>query len=147
MKEDLVPCYYTGQDYRVDEPAEVLPRFEVRRYKHLRLGKFVDSGKVFLFSARLTVQVVETICEFRMSARSVLTFLKASSPGDRLHYEIPMAGDVGLRRHNLFRRTNEAGISELRTRTIQVSARSGMRYLRAAAVPPTAPLASRLLAG
>lgn len=143
---DLVPCFYTGQDRHIDEPAEIATRDEVRGYKKKKLGKFVDNGTKFQFSAQMSVRAVETVCDFRMSARSVLTFLKASSPGDRLHYEIPMAGDVGLRRHNLFRRVNEAGISELRTRTIQVSARSGMRYLRAA-VPTTAPLASRLLAG
>jgi hypothetical protein len=58
----------------------------------------------------------------------------------RLHYEIPMANDIGLRRHNLYRRKGK-----LLSHQIRVSARSGMRY--AAGLPPTTTFASRLLAG
>ena len=81
-----------------------------------------------------------------VSAKAVLLFIKTHCSGDKLHYEIPMAGDVGLRRHGLFRRRNEKGIPELRSHLIKVSVRSGKRYL-AAAVPPTATFASSLLAG
>ncbi|HLZ49228.1 MAG TPA: hypothetical protein VKP61_00620 [Candidatus Acidoferrum sp.] len=78
--------------------------------------------------------ISETVLGFALSANNVMRFIKTSQQGDRLHYEIPHAGDRGIfaRHHRKF---------------IRVSARSGMRYLRAAAVPPTAPLASRLLAG
>lgn len=122
--KDVVPCFYTGQDYRRDQPAELLPRVEVRKYKALKLGKFVASGQVFLFYARMAVKVMETIWDGAPGARSILTFLKSSSYGDKLHYEIPMAGDRSLlRRHGLFRRRNEAGRVELCSHVVRVSSR------------------------
>lgn len=80
-----------------------------------------------------------------VSANAILLFIKTHCSGDKLHYEIPMAGDVGLRRHGLFRRTNEAGISELLSHQIRVSAKSGRRTLAAVLATPT--FASSLLAG
>jgi hypothetical protein len=44
--------------------------------------------------------------------------------GASFHYEMPMAGDVGLRRHGLFRRTNELGMVQIHSRIIRVSRRS-----------------------
>lgn len=93
--KDLVPCFYTGQDYRRDQPAELLPRADVRKYKALKLGKFIESGKVFVFFARLARKVVQTIWDGPAGAKTVLTFLKTNSYGDKLHYEIPRAGDRG----------------------------------------------------
>jgi hypothetical protein len=95
MKSDLVPCYYTGQDYRREQPADLLPRHEVRKYKDQRLGKFIASGRFFLFFARRVVRVLRTVWEGRPSSQSILAFLKTNSYGDKLHYEIPMAGDRG----------------------------------------------------
>ena len=46
---DPVPCYYTGQNYRWERPAEIRTRAEVHQLKRLKLGQFVDSGKIFLF--------------------------------------------------------------------------------------------------
>ena len=51
---DLVPCFFTGQDYRWERPAKVHTRAEVRDFKKWKLGKFVESGKIFLFARRLT---------------------------------------------------------------------------------------------
>jgi len=90
MKKDLVNCFYTGQDYRVEKPAEVAARAKVREYKRMKIGKFIESGKVFLFFARLRAKPEQS---FRPSARTVLCYLKTNNNGDKLHYEIPMAGD------------------------------------------------------
>jgi hypothetical protein len=142
---DLVPCFYTGQDYRVERPAEVRPRAEVREYKKQKLGKFVQNGSHFLFFRKLSKRISQ-VCDGPIGIGNAVPFARTNSLGDRLHYEIPMAGDIGLRRHGLFRRTNKDGKIVLRSRIIRVSARSGMRYL-AAVRPPTPPFASQLLAG
>ncbi|HET9320385.1 MAG TPA: hypothetical protein VFO27_11435 [Bryobacteraceae bacterium] len=141
---DLVPCFYTGQNYRTEKPAEVRVRSEVRELKKRKLGKFVANGTLFLFSRAIVKKMVAPY-DGPLGVGNVVPFARLHNYGDRLHYEIPMAGDIGLRRHNLFRRTNEHGVSELRTRIIRVSARS--RSYPAAAVLPTHNFASTLLAG
>ena len=137
---DLVPCFYKGQNYRVEKPAELRLRSEVREFKKQKLGKFVENGTRFLFFRARAKRVV-AVFDGPLGVGNALPFAKPNNLGDRLHYEIPMAGDRGLRRHGLFRRTNE-----LRSHLIKVSVRSGKRYL-AAAVPPTPTFASSLLAG
>lgn len=92
----LVPCYYTGQNRRVEPPAEFRLRPELHEIKKQKLGTFVDNGKNFLFAARRRVRVFNTLWEGRPSSKSILAFLKTNSYGDRLHYEIPRAGDRGL---------------------------------------------------
>lgn len=131
--QDIVPCFYTGQDYRREPPAESHSREDVRYFKSLKLGKFIESGKFFLFYARQIKEVIAQLFDGPIGVGNVLPFAKAHNYGDKLHYEIPHAGDRGcFARH--------------RRRMIRVSARSGMRTL-AAAVLPTQTFASRLLAG
>jgi hypothetical protein len=51
--------------------------------------------------------------------------------GSSFHYEIPMAGDRGLRRHGLFRRTDVRGVVQVRSRIIRVSHRSLFNFSEA----------------
>lgn len=130
MRIDLVPCYYVGQDRLREQPAEVLPRADVRRYKALKLGKFVSSGKVFLFFAHVAgvaFRIAEKISfwDGPVGVGNILPFAKPHNYGDKLHYDMPMAGDKGMRRHGLFSRANEeTGIPELHTHQIHVSGRN-----------------------
>lgn len=132
-KKDLVPCFYTGQDWRREPPAESHPRQDVHYFKSLKLGKFIESGKFFLFHARRIKEVIVGLFDGPLGVGNLLPFAKAHNYGDKLHYEIPMAGDRGV-------------FARHRRKLIRVSARSGMRTL-AAAVLPTQTFASRLLAG
>ena len=69
-----------------------------------------------------TLQRVETMILFwdgPLGRGNVLPFSKLKNYGDLLHYEMPMAGDVGMRRHGLYRREDE-----IRSHTISVSSRS-----------------------
>jgi hypothetical protein len=116
---DLVPCFYTGQDYRVEKPAEVRTRAEVREWKRLKLGKFVENGKYFLFFKALMVKIAR-YWDGPIGVGNALPFAKAHNYGDKLHYEMPMAGDgTPLKRHNLYRRDDQ-----LKSRTIHVSSRN-----------------------
>lgn len=124
MKTDLVPCFYTGQNPLRDKPAELAPRAIVRDYKKKGFGKFVASGQFFMFFARMTRVAETAMRDFRASARTILTFIKTGTQGDRLHYEIPMAGDVGMRRYGLFRRRDEDGVLQLESHVIPVSGRN-----------------------
>lgn len=38
---------------------------------------------------------------------NLLPFARLHNYGDKLHYEMPMANDVGMRRHGLYRRDDE----------------------------------------
>lgn len=93
MKTDLVPCFYMGQNFRVDEPAERTARAIVREYKAKGRGKFVDSGRAFLFHARGACR--SEAPRVKASARTILHYMKTNCYGDKLHYEIPRAGDAG----------------------------------------------------
>lgn len=86
---DLVFCFYTGQDYRVEKPAEVHVRSQVREFKEKGLGKFVDNGRVFLFSKAVTKQ----LWDGAIGIGNLLPFARLHNYGDRLHYQTPMAGD------------------------------------------------------
>jgi len=85
---DLVPCYYTGQNYRSEIPAEVHPRAKVRDWKNRGLGKFIESGRIFLFAKR----IAKVFCDGVLGVGNLLPFAKFRSSGDKLHYEMPMAG-------------------------------------------------------
>lgn len=121
---DLVPCFYTGQNYLRDQPAEKLPRAAVREYKRQKLGKFIASGKYFLFHARhVAKQVAAKLWDGPLGTGMALPFSKPRSSGDRLHYEIPMAGDVGIYRHFSGYSPDDAGILRLTRHKISVSHR------------------------
>jgi hypothetical protein len=91
----------------------------------------IKRAKIVRDLAKVKV-AISTFYDGPLGVGNVVPFAKAHNYGDKLHYEIPMAGDRGaFARH--------------RRKLIRVSARSGMRY--AAALPPTTTFASRLLAG
>jgi hypothetical protein len=102
MANDLVPCYYTGQDYRLERPAEVRPRAEVREFKAQKLGKFIENGKLFLFFKRVR-RKVKQLWDGLLGTGNALPFSRAQNPmmaPAKLHYEVPRAGDVGYWRHH-----------------------------------------------
>lgn len=75
----------------------MLSRAEVRELKAQKLGKFIASGKFFMFSRRHARKVAETTMhDVPATAKTILAFIKTSNNGDKLHYEIPMAGDRSL---------------------------------------------------
>ena len=92
---DLVPCFYTGQDYRWEKPAEMRLRSEVRDFKTRGLGKFVENGRVFLFSQKIVLFLAEH-WNGKPGGGSILAFLKTRTDGTPLHYEIPHAGDRSI---------------------------------------------------
>ena len=123
-KTDMVPCYYTGQRVGVDRPVESKPRYELHEAKRQKLGKFVVNGKFFLFFKKM-VQQARQLWDGPFGVGNLLPFYKSQNPlmaPNKLHYEIPQANDVGLRRHELRRQTIE-GRSLLLRRIIRVSAR------------------------
>jgi hypothetical protein len=54
----------------------------------------------------------------------LIPFSKVRNYGDLLHYAMPLAGDLGMRRYGLFTQKDEDGIPQLRSRIIGVSSRS-----------------------
>lgn len=89
---DLVPCFYTGQNFRWEQPAELRTRAECHRIKKLKLGRFDQNGKIFLFFKAI-VNAAKKVCDGPLGIGNVLPFAKAHNYGDKLHYEMPMAGD------------------------------------------------------
>jgi len=61
---------------------------------------------------------------------NALPFARRTTGGS-FHYEMPMAGDRGMRRHGLFHRTDERGVVQLRSRIIRVSHRSLFNFSEA----------------
>jgi len=61
---------------------------------------------------------------YALSASIILQFIRTHCQGSRLNYEMPMAGDRGMRRYGLFQRRNERGAVQLRSHTINVSSRN-----------------------
>lgn len=118
---DLVPCFYTGQNYRTEQPAEIRIRLEVRELKRQQLGTFADNGRIFLFFKRLVIVREARFWEGPLGVGNALPFARQTD-GSRLHYEIPHAGDKGIRRHDLYRRTIDKKRVLLRSR-INVSSR------------------------
>lgn len=124
---DSVPCYYTGQLRRVEQPAEFRLRSEVRELKAQKLGKFVDNGKVFLFNQRLSPKTTQ-LWDGPIGIGNLLPFAPLHNYGERLHYDV---GPKGLRRHGLYRRRDESGIPQLLSHIIRVSHRSAPELLPA----------------
>lgn len=93
---DLVPCFYTGQDYRWERPAKLEMRLRVRQWKDEKLGKFIENGKAFLFSK--TIIQAAPPCNGPLGRGNLLPFARRTT-GEPLHYSVPMAGDVGIRLH------------------------------------------------
>jgi hypothetical protein len=89
---DLVPCFFTGQDYRWERPAKIHTRAEVREFKKLKLGKFIENGKLFLFF-RAIEQAVKLLWDGPLGIGNLLPFARPHNYGEKLHYEIPHAGD------------------------------------------------------
>jgi hypothetical protein len=90
---DLVPCFYTGQDYRWERPAKMLTRARVRELKTIKIGKFIESGKIFLFHQRLEAEKVIGFWDGPLGIGNLLPFARPHNYGEKLHYEIPHAGD------------------------------------------------------
>ncbi len=89
---DLVPCFYTGQDFRWEQPAEFRPRAELHRIKKLKVGRFDQDGRIFLFFKRIEAVFLSALSG-PASAKTILAFIKTRTDGAKLHYETPMAGD------------------------------------------------------
>jgi hypothetical protein len=89
---DLVPCFYTGQNFRWEKPAEFRVRAELHRLKKLKLGRFDDHGKIFLFFKAIAAKA-KTLWDGPLGRGLLVPFSKPKSYGDKLHYECAMAGD------------------------------------------------------
>lgn len=89
---DLVPCFYTGQNFRWELPAEFRTRAELHRMKKLKLGKFDQGGRIFLFFKAI-VNAAKSLWDGPTGVGNLLPFAKAHNYGDKLHYQMPMAGD------------------------------------------------------
>jgi hypothetical protein len=90
---DPVPCYYTGQNYRWEPAAEILTRGRARELKKAKLGAFVENGKIFIFFKTAVIAIAENVWDGPIGVGNLLPFSKAHNYGDKLHYEMPMAGD------------------------------------------------------
>lgn len=90
---DPVPCYYTGQNYRWEKPAKIHTRAEVRQLKKLKLGTFIENGRIFLFFKSLVAVVAERGWDGPLGRGLLIPFSKSRNYGDKLHYEAAMAGD------------------------------------------------------
>lgn len=114
---DSVPCFYDGQNSDFDHPIKVQTRARCRQLKRMGIGRFERHGKVFYYNQRIETAVIFSPPP---SAKTILTFLKTRTDGTPLHYEIPMANDLGARRHGIF---GCGGDGVLRTHQRQVSKR------------------------
>ena len=123
------------------------------RQSNLRGEEIVSSGRgtfITLADGRRAVQLLplkpkdafeREIREVFRESAALLPIYRCQNPliaPEKLHYEIPMANDLGLRRHNLRRRFDEdTNRGWLESRTIKVSARNGKRIIAAAFEVPT----------
>lgn len=121
---DPVPCFYKGQNYRWERPAEICTRAKVREYKNQKRGVFVENGKIFLFFKSLQ-EAVQGFWDGPTGVGNLLPFAKPNNLGDKLHYAVPMANDCGMKRHGILGHTRRqaAGPNKLRTHLILVSDR------------------------
>jgi hypothetical protein len=93
----------------------------------LKLGRFDQNGKIFLYFKAI-VNAAKRVWDGPLGIGNVLPFAKAHNYGDKLHYEMPMAGD-------------KTAFARSRRREISVSSRSAfsqpgiqwMNYVRASA--------------
>ena len=118
---DLVPCFYTGQDFRWETPAEFRMRAELHKLKKQGLGRFDQKGKIFRFAQKIE-QRVSRLWTGSPSANNLLHFVKTNCYGDKLHYEIPMFGDNDLLHR--FGMYYDGETKKYVTRTVHVSSRS-----------------------
>jgi hypothetical protein len=138
---DLVPCFYTGQNYYVDPPAQRLMRSEVREMKRQKLGEFRENGKIFLFFKAI-IERAKQVWDGVLGRGNALPFSR-STDGRPFHYEIPHANDKGIRRWGFRERSSERD-KKLRMRApIKVSARP-QSHLAAQYIQRTQPKATRL---
>lgn len=121
---DPVPCFYIGQDYRWERPAEIRTRAQVRELRDLKLGEFREGGRIFLFFKRMK-EVVKNVFDGPLGIGNLLPFAKPNNLGDKLHYAMPMANDCGMKRHGILGHTRQQdpGPNKLRTHLIHVSGR------------------------
>jgi hypothetical protein len=108
---DLVPCFYTGQDFRWEQPAEFRTRAELHRIKKFKVGRFDQNGSIFLFFKAI-VNAAKKVWDGPLGVGNLIPFAKPNSSGDKLHYEIPMAGDRGIfaRHHRRFIRVSSRSL-------------------------------------
>jgi len=71
-----------------------------------------------------TAILISTYFDGPLGRGNLLPFARTHTLGDKLHYEIPRAGDTGIRRHNLFRRRDDNGIPQLESKQLRVSSRN-----------------------
>jgi hypothetical protein len=88
---DLVPCFLTGQDYRWERPALIHTRAEVREMKRLKLGKFVDNGKVFLLDKSIETKI--SFYDGPLGIGNLLPFSRIPNGTEKHHYPIPAMAD------------------------------------------------------
>ena len=92
---ELVPCFYSGQNCDVDRPAKIQTRRRCRELKTAKIGRFERHGKVFIFFQRIETALLSMFTG-PMSAKNILVFLKTRTDGELLHYEMPHAGDRSI---------------------------------------------------
>ncbi len=92
---DLVPCFYTGQDFRWEKPAEFRVRAELHRLKKAKLGRFDQNGRIFLFF-KAVKEALQRLWDGPLGVGNLFPFSKPHCYGDKLHYETPMAGDRSI---------------------------------------------------
>jgi hypothetical protein len=93
-KTDLVPCFYKGQNFRWEHPAELRPRTELHRLKKLKVGRFDQDGTIFLFFK--TIVNAAKVWDGPLGIGNLLPFARTKNLGEKLHYEIPHAGDRSI---------------------------------------------------
>jgi len=106
-------------------------RAEVREFKNLKLGKFVENGKVFVFFKAIE-QAAVWLWDGPLGIGNLLPFARLHNYGDKLHYEMPHAGD-----RSCFARHRE--------RNIHVSGRNLFSRQPIPAVSPVGPMAARVI--
>jgi hypothetical protein len=117
---DLVPCFYKGQNFRWEQPVEFRTRAELHRIKKLKVGRFDQNGKIFLFRQAVG-NTAKRPLDSPATARTILCFMKAHQDGAKLHYDV---GPKGLKRHGLYHRRDEYGAMQIHSHMIRVSSRS-----------------------
>jgi len=68
-KNDVVPCFYKGQDTSWERPTRILPRSEVRELKRQKIGRFINNGSAFLFF-RTAPATQRAFTPYRVTRRS-----------------------------------------------------------------------------
>lgn len=115
-------------DYRTADPANCtefltksIARALVRKGLAVKIAPRVIQMRE-VAGVQLTRPIAHGVWDGPIGVGNLLPFAKSNNRGDRLHYEIPHAGDVGLRRHGLYSRKNR-----LHRHSIKVSTRSRRR--------------------